>query len=531
MDYYNNKTRKKISEDEYKTLSPEEKKACREWTEKPPARNRRTKQDPEWYVLDKSITDAVANIPFNVFAGVSQSIDWITSGGSISGKASAVVPGVFTFNVTPVYGASKEGMSAINIASKALYSFVRHMNSGRTNYESPDLMMYVMAMSQIYAAINDAERAYELAMTYTYENKYIPTRIARALGLDLADISANLANFRAQINLIIAKASSLVIPKGFNIHKRHALIMRAVFTDSDSLRGQFYCFKPYSFLQWDPTGQTTGTSLKEVKVPATGNSSLRLAKDIINNLNNLLNAIIYDEDANIMSGDILKAFGSSELYELEMLSENSTVLFTFNENVLQQIENARWTATVSTDSYSIQQSDTDIYTFEPGALSTGGAVGMNDCFFNSHKDNPTPEDVIEWSRLVTGISSGLITYGTEFIRSATLLKVRRNTAGQDVYTTIEMTSNVVSYSATSTTQLLAYAQLALELEAYDWHPFLYAISVSGPEGSVQAYDSFGGDIKLAAILTLDQAAKLNDAAIMGALNSLKYITQAKTNQK
>lgn len=48
-------------------------------------------------------------------------------------------------------GSTREGeFSAINIAAKNTFAVVRYENSGATNYEAVDMMMYLIAVIDAY---------------------------------------------------------------------------------------------------------------------------------------------------------------------------------------------------------------------------------------------------------------------------------------------------------------------------------------------------------------------------------------------
>lgn len=526
MKYYNKETKKPVSEEEFASMSPEEKGRCVPWKGSKSKGGRGKPEyksnDYDWYVVDDAISKAVANQPFNVFTGVHQFLTYRDQQQSTAITTQTSVPGVFGIRVILTYGESSTATSAMNVSAKALYTFVRHMNSGRTNYDSPDLMTYIMAMSQVYAAIAAAERDYEIAMTYRYENKDIPVGLASMINLDINDMQANLANFRYQLNMLIAKATALCIPKAFSIHKRHSLLMRNVFTDSDSLRGQFYIFYPAGWLQWSATAEETGSSLQYVPVSTDAKSGRRTSATIIKDIQNLLDVLIYDEDINIMSGDVLKAFGSGNLYELEMLDENSTASFVFNEDILQQIENSTcvaWESSLVTGDYKIfQTEDTNLITEQPPINPNG--INMQDVFFNSHKNDPDYKDVMEWSRMMTMMSGDNtnITYGTELILDYAITG-GGNTASIVRFTTcLQQTATTVAASITTT--------LIGRIESFDWHPILYLFRKNQADADYN-FQTYIGDLKKAALLSFANVKAMNDAALMGTMNTLTLIKDAK----
>lgn len=61
--------------------------------------------------------------------------------------------------------------------------------------------------------------------------------------------------------------------------------------------------------------------------------------NLLNQLDNAISILLADEDINIMSGDIIKAYGS-ELYKLPLLGEEELQEFTYDVDLLQQFKNS-----------------------------------------------------------------------------------------------------------------------------------------------------------------------------------------------
>lgn len=531
-DYFDPKTKTKLSEQEYNKLSDDDKKRCKPWRDgkdtKKPGR-----QDYQWYLVSPQILKDVASLPFHDFAGRPIPLGGVEiseGGGTKSFIKAGASMGVFTINELLTYGDSNDATSAINIAAKSTYSFVRHMNSGRTNYESSDLMLYFMAMDQVYASIARAKRAYNMAVTYSYENKFIPSGIALADYVDLDSIVSDLANFRAGINLRIQKVSAMCVPKVFNIHKRHYYTMANVFADSDSMRGQFYLFHPEGYLQYQPVTSSTGGSLVRIDIGASGSGNNPCtASDLLNDIDNLLDQILYDEDMNIMSGDVLKSFGSSGLYTIDEIPENEPLHIGFNEDVLQQIENAvvayPWLAKTSYQlEYSItQDADNGFLKTTQFAPPTTPNVIVDDVVINSHKgDDVKPEQVIEWTRCTCNRN----TYATDLVLSFRMTSaiVPANANTQAFFIT-DRFSNVLAGGATNYVEEVL---ILSEIAQFDWHPILYATGTTDGAVATTGQLYVVGDLKKFTTIHSSTLKTLNDSAVMGALNSLGLIAQAKS---
>lgn len=526
--YFNKKTRKGITAEEYDKLSDDEKQQCVPYRIKSNGdkKPRDKDNDYKWYEISEPISKAVGSIPFNRFPGVKEKVTFNLKGSSLSfdadDQSGATTPGVLTVKYIPSYGNAAGATAAINVAARAIYTFVRHQNSGRTNYEAPDLMLYIMAMDQIYTAWYELRRLYDAIMTYTFENRYIPDALIYAMAETTAsNYRSNLADFRYRINLLAAKISSLCVPKKFDIFKRHTLLAGNVFADSTSLRGQYYLFKAERFLKFSPTADTNGGSLQSVS-GITGTPSQACAV-----VEALLDAVLQDEDMNIMSGDILKAYGRENLYQLEFVSEDETLSLARVENVLQQIENSATYGGLCSNTadlkYTITQNqdaaaNTDRYLIttlsgigntqsgEPWSLGT--EIKVNQLYFNSHKDAPDYKDVIEWSR-----SNSWKGYATEIITSYVIYYNNYNEA-----------TGVMSLSKVTFGSVLYYLNNAIpsdvvtKLSSFDWHPIVYLISNTSP--STGAYKGKIADLKVYTLIELGDIQQIHDAAINGALGKL-----------
>nr|QIR30717.1 putative capsid protein [Chicken picobirnavirus] len=451
--------------------------------------------DYQWYSVNDAIGSAVGNIPYNVFAG--QKIDLIVKEG-VTDKSDMTVPGVLSIDYFTAPGISKNGTSAVNISAKALYSYVRHQNSGHSNYEASDLMLYILAMDEIYTQFYEARRILNLAMTYDYVNRNVPDLILKALGTNPDSIRANIAQFRGRLNLIAAKISSLAVPNAFHLFKRHALIARTILMDSSSIRGQFYVWKTTGYRVFDPTATTGG------QLVYTEHTANRTYEDIINELETMLSAVLGNEDMNIMSGDILKAYGRENLIIVSNIDENETANFIFDENMLAQVENshAEPIDVNQRATWNITQDNNEVI-FNPKIAASAGFTQRK--FFNSHKDQPDWKDALEWSRGMCVEGS----CGTEFLTGYTMTTYR--------YTDDSNKAVVASYPFSSYFVYVddnSYSSLT-DIAKFDWHPMWYTFSKDGTK-----FYGVIGDLKKFTVLDVDTISKLNDSAVMGEFNAL-----------
>lgn len=298
-----------------------------------------TSNDWRFYAVNEQIAKDLGSIPYNVIPGLDHSLDYYDA---ISGSSASNVQmsnaNVLTLEYVLGPGFCNTATDGPNMAAKQLYSFVRRANSGARNYEAPDLFMYILAMQDIYATYFEARRVITLAQAYSAENRVMPQKLIAALGVNYADLSANLSVYRGQLNVLASQINAFAVPGYFKAFERTAYVASNVFVDATTVRGQFYALARAGYRTWSGTASETGTSLVYNDLIV---STLRTFKvKFLDVLTAQLNALFYDDDANTMSGDILKAFGSTKLYGVPSDLSESTVTFpVFDEDVLNQIEN------------------------------------------------------------------------------------------------------------------------------------------------------------------------------------------------
>lgn len=429
--------------------------------------------DPSWYEVSPELTKAAASLPFSYFPG-SKLPNTPLSGGQFGYSA---VPGVMEVRYVPAIGRSDDLLSAPNVAARAIYSWVRHQNSGSKNYEAVDLMLYILAMESIYVQINEAKRIYGVAMRYDVANRNIPDLILDALGVDSTDVRQNLAQFRYGINLAVAKISALCVPQAFDIFKRHAIISSTVLTDADSSRAQFYAWVSAGYYVFQPKTSTTGGMLKYT----TYDFTRRTVKTILDQINEALDALLTDEDINVMSGDILKAYGRENLYSIPELAENYTAELYYDEGMLQQIENA---ICLQCQNLDVTQKDGAIL-FQPQYVSsnpffhTAVEVLATYTVLNSHKNNPTPEDIIEFSRGQSAVFKNAsnkwdVYCASELIQDFRIHSFAYHDDGTVDKNALSFESILMMDTALDASQLPELIQKWAVWSNFDWAPILYA---------------------------------------------------------
>lgn len=299
--------------------------------------------DPAWYIREGQLAKDVASLSFNTAIGGRAQINPNSANGNF-GTLDLIQPGIMALHTVPLPGISRSAVSPINIAAKNLYSFVRHANSGHSNYDSPDLLLYVLAMDSIFNWIYHLQRVYGVAQVYSQKNRYIGDALMSAMGFQPNDVRNNLANFRAAINMLIVKASVFAIPNTMTLFKRHAWMYSSIFSDSPVEKAQFYMYLPSVLHTYEETTGGPGMlKAKEMLVHELAgsmtNNVLITTSAGITMANDMLGKLQASEDINIMSGDILKAYGKENCFTMGLIPENFVVLPMYSEEILDQIHN------------------------------------------------------------------------------------------------------------------------------------------------------------------------------------------------
>lgn len=347
--------------------------------------------DPSWYKPTDQMVKDVTSLSFNQATGLS--LDW---GGKNMNGAMPTIPGVAVLTLHPTVGKSLDQNSAINVAARQIYSFVRHMNSGSKNYDPTDLMMYLMAVDNVYSFHAWMRRTYGLLQVYAYNNRYYPRGILYGMSIDAEDIVNFLPQFRAYINQFALRASTLCVPNILALMKRHYFMYEGVWMDSSSVKGQVYAFNPDGFYFWDKNEQGTKLSYTNIAEASEGPVKFNFIQDMGNQM---LNHLLSEEDVGIISGDIMKAFGVGSLWHLPDTPEDYMTSVSFNAEIMTQIHNATIVKSVFGDTITQDLSgDGPIIKFDPKIHVSCPFVEGNR-LLSSPIDQPTNDMVLEMTRL------------------------------------------------------------------------------------------------------------------------------------
>lgn len=284
------------------------------------------------YSIDANLLKNVASIPFSWAVGTPIDLDNALLKTTTS-KGKFTIPGICRLVVYPSISRSVDASSPINIASNRVYAFVRHANSGSKNYDAPDLMLYLLAVCNVYGFILQLQRLLGAIGTYSVYNRYVPDQLIKAMGADPNSLRDNIANFRARLNMLITKAASFAVPANMPYFKNMAETLGNYYCEGTSFKDQLYLVYSAGFYQYRLNSDGSGKLGMTAPTTDTVDGLLTYGES-------LLAPLTYSEDMNIMSGDILKAYGSDGIYKLTTIPEDYTIMPLMDIPVLEQIKNA-----------------------------------------------------------------------------------------------------------------------------------------------------------------------------------------------
>lgn len=484
--------------------------------------------DPtDWMVASDVIAKSVASISFNTATGAPVDLGLPKT---VINQDFATIPGVMTLTYLPTPGISTNNNSAVNLAARALYSYVRHANSGHSNYDAPDLMMYLLAMDSMYSYLSWARRLYGYLSLYTQYNRYVPRALIEANGVNYDDLMANPAKFRSSLNLLIQSAGALVIPNSLGFIKKHMWMTSNCYLDDMSVKAQLYQFVPEGYWKYDELngpGQLTFTPV--------GGGKLLTIDEVIAAGRAIINPLVGSEDINIMSGDILKAYGNDGIFKVGLIDEDYSVVPSYNPSALNIIQNATMIDGVISTKDNVITQDVSVSP-NGGAIlynptitaTTAGTYGYQftgaNRILTMHKDDITPRDVITATMgmvCTTGndINLKIRSCGSEIFRTATISRFTADTNGNLTLSNLATQGYVSVLDTSQVAHFTSFLKYTAVMNYFNDHPaqLAYTVKTEGGKTSIELV-SVNLDVDNYAVISPETLDNIHDASLMAMFN-------------
>lgn len=332
--------------------------------------------DKSWYAHIKQLLDDAGKLAFEIpigspidiskLMGIPEAQIDVNDGKSDKYKA----PGwmiLHYLNTIPLTDGEASG--GLNNAAQDIFAFVRNDNSGSTNYDKADYMMYLLALDQGYTFHGFLIKLYSLLNDYKAENWTYGANLIYALGFDYETFAGHLAGFRMRINNFAKKLNTFHVPKKFPLYERSWWLPSVICKDGEVHRSQNYTLLPDYILVYD---DTTGALNPLIALGANKSANLPpiTYDQLLTYLTLFESALSNSQDFGTMSGDTLKAYGEGNLYTLPLIDGDYHIESTYDTEVLSQIMNGTVTGRISYNSAGFHQDFSNGTIYQGEASST-----------------------------------------------------------------------------------------------------------------------------------------------------------------
>lgn len=474
--------------------------------------------DAQWYTGDSTLTFDAGR--FNWYYPSGTLID-----GVLPSKYS--FPGVLAMYLYPGIGVSLDGTSAVNVAARKQYTWIRRSKSSYATYDPSDLMQYEISMSQAYQFYNWMCRLYGLLNLYSQINRYLPDALLSANLVNYNDLRSNMSDFLFYINKFGSQIASLAAPATLPYFKRQAWLYSSVYTDDHSGKSTLFMNCPAGFYVFDEA------NAQLVWTPLSTSSSNYLGLAGIMSLgDSIVNNILGCQDFWNISADILNAYGN-DILTVSPLPVDYLVVPTFDLEVLSQIQNTWITGPPSVTQHAndISQNTDGQLIYNPripisGPASVANLYNKPDVVVNMYKDEVTPGDVFVATRMLPSFyTSGTTAYidscGTEFCGLARIYSYTEGATGAPTltFTTFSRLVNFGNYSATPAFNT-SNAGVVSKLSQISYHPHVYIYDLVNDGSANPTLDTVYpvGDVSNFTIMSPTDLNKLHLASLFSLFN-------------
>lgn len=394
--------KKKRNVKEYK---PRNKKT--EFSEKEYMSSRCPGNDFAWYNKNPQLLTSAGSLIFSRrYGDLYKSLSYAGSNYTINNSGNRSVAGVMRAVYYPFVAAEGTEADPINIAAKNIYTWLRHKNSGAKVFEQSDVIQVLLSSGSVKAALEFAKKLLRCVASYSAVNRFAMRHIIPYTDAEFTNMVSNLANYTARLNMLIAKATSIIIPKDIPLFSRWKWLSANVFKDDQLQKCSYYTFQPEVLWHYDWANHKCTTSSLLTSTFAS------LLSAIETEINNLLS---YD-DYGTISGDILKAYGEGNIdvttgmnlgeiqdptYDMDAVNQFKNMVVaqhTYDYEIDQVSANSQLLHTVCTTS-AVQTALPGKFVYDGSSDSPvdAGFTYLPKLVVSS--DHPTVEECVEQTRL------------------------------------------------------------------------------------------------------------------------------------
>lgn len=292
--------------------------------------------NPAWYSESPQLLVDTASIPSAWITGLPLHL---TTNNVDNGNVifDAVQPGIMAFALHQRPCLNDDVDSPFNVMCTQLTAYARSINSGAKNWDAPDLGIYICAVANLYAMVSWAQRIYGTAKLFAVTNRYYPKDLLAVQKVDYENIVEHLSDFRAELNMLIAKVSSIPMPVTIPMAEKWAWSYKYYYSDSDNPKDQMYFYFPANYYTFAYDSESAGKLVDHPLADAISGDNITY-DEICAIIDEQVTAILEDQDMAIIGGDLISAFGATK-WSFSEIPENYTVVPVHEPEVLWQMRN------------------------------------------------------------------------------------------------------------------------------------------------------------------------------------------------
>lgn len=303
------------------------------------------KNDPDWYIYDKTMFEGVVSMPKLEFKG--SPIPWKISGyNSLVGDSNPTIntPDAIAYLMKPsaciqrnIAGRHAMSYSAVNVAARKMYAELSASNAKTSQYAPQDIATLILALGQLIAITEHCRRMYGVANYFNFYNRSVPKSIFYSLGMNYSYFMNGMSTNRSKLNAIISRINTIKFPGSFDYFKKCRYIYQNIFVDRDDQMLTYHFMSPASTWILDETSYEQGSMLLEQRIDDLDFS------DILQILDMMTDRILTSSTFNFIFADIINLANrnvlSNDFITLDFVPIDYTITPLYSEQFNWQVMN------------------------------------------------------------------------------------------------------------------------------------------------------------------------------------------------
>lgn len=384
--------------------------------------------DPAWRQYDALLASQVNSFSMNRIAGTAFTVSSHNATVNFSGPSPVAMGRVVSLN--PSAGFALMPTDPINQVALHTYTKISMKNARTINYAPQDITMCMLALNSLLATAASITRVLGVAnlsntMNFTYPRQFMDY----GLGVDFADVQANLANYRTQYNILATMAKAISFPGTFKAFDATVAMFSKAFIDHSSPMAQFVVLRPDTYWLLQEDADPKGTRLKTMNYGWDRETTVKLSA-VLKIMEDQVRHLMESSTLNFLYSDVLKYVSESgtPMFTMPVVPTDYSVVPEFSDELRLQLENAvivgkpdtiTGTSLYTDQNDVVSDPDRNAVRYNPSfKLRTDStnqyvdAKVLGTAIVNFHTDNPSVDERTTACRFLSTIRTASVTFNT-----------------------------------------------------------------------------------------------------------------------